>query len=86
MYLQPENLSISTADWLNMSAPLKSDRTFDRCNIFDVDYDVVKERPEETTPLRSCQSWEFAKEPFQVNKFVKTDYILSLDYVVWSCF
>ena len=68
IHLQPENLSLSTAHWLNLSSPLKSDGSFDRCNIFDVDYDVIEERPEETTPIRSCQSWEFAKEPFQVNR------------------
>ena len=65
---RPENYqNLSVEIWLNISSPVLSDGSFDRCNIFDVDYDnSIVDRPTEDTPTKSCNSWEYDETIFQV--------------------
>ena len=49
--------------WLNISAPLKLVKNayeFDKCAIFDIDFDGLNTRPDESTPTIPCKSWEYA--------------------------
>ncbi len=57
---------MSVSDWLNISAPYNVKGEFDRCRIFDVDFDLVQQRPNETTPTIACSVWDFDQEIFQV--------------------
>ncbi len=58
-----QNLSLE--EWLNISTPLTKDGKFDKCNIFDVDFAQISERPDETTTeVVPCQNWEFQSEHF----------------------
>ena len=53
--------------WLNISAPLLADGTFDRCNSFELDYDETPlMRPDETSPTIACSAWEYKEDLFQV--------------------
>lgn len=56
------NLSID--QWLNFSAPLKNEADFDKCMIFDVDYNATKQRPEATEKVVECQHWEYKVDNF----------------------
>ena len=49
-----------------MSAPLTEDGSFDRCNIYDVDYTQGMTRPDEETPVRACTAWEYDESRIQV--------------------
>ena len=68
---------MSAADWLNLSAPFDADGNFDRCRIFDVDFLNIDQRPDESTPTRACQDWEFDQEPFQVKISMIRDELVS---------
>ena len=65
---RPQNYqSISVEKWLNISSPRLSDGSFDRCNMFDIDYgNSVMERPEENINTIPCASWEYDEQTFQV--------------------
>ncbi len=52
--------------WMNLSSPILESGDFDRCHIFDVDYQTLEQRPGEDTPVLKCTSWEYATEPFDV--------------------
>jgi hypothetical protein len=58
---------MSVSDWVNISAPYDADGKYDRCRIFEVDYNIIQQRPNETTPTIACETWEFAQTPFQVH-------------------
>ena len=59
--------SISIENWLNISSPILLDGNFDRCNMFDIDYEnSVMERPVENTKTIPCTHWEYAEQTFQV--------------------
>jgi hypothetical protein len=58
---------MTPSDWLNISAPYNADGEYDRCNIFDVDFDNIQQRPNETTPTIPCTNWEFDEGTFQVH-------------------
>ena len=62
---------MSVSDWVNISAPYDADGKYDRCRIFEVDYNIIQQRPNETTPTIACETWDFAQTPFQVH-FRKT--------------
>ena len=65
---RPQNYqSISVEKWLNISSPKLSDGSFDRCKMFDIDYEnSVMERPEENVNTTPCASWEYDEQTFQV--------------------
>ena len=59
--------NVSVEKWLNISSPIFSDGSFDRCNIFNVDYDQSNvHRPSEDTPTIACTNWEYDETIFQV--------------------
>ena len=67
---RPENLQHLTIEsWLNLSSPFTENGEFDHCQIFDIDYDSVAVRPEESTQTKLCTSWEYHNEYFQVRLF-----------------
>ena len=57
---------MSAESRINMSAQLKADGSFDKCRVFDLDYTVTFARPDESTPTRACQSWDYDEEYFTV--------------------
>jgi hypothetical protein len=69
---RPDNyLNYSVAEWQNISAPLSSESDkFDRCQIFDLDYENFEglERPTdpENTSTIYCTSWEYETSQFEV--------------------
>ena len=65
---RPENYqTMSVESWLNISSPKLSDGSFDRCNMFDIDYEnSVMERPDEDTNTIACIRWEYDEQTFQV--------------------
>lgn len=52
--------------WLNMSSPILEGNIYDRCNIFDIDYQNATVRPEAWTKTRPCTSWQFQNVYFSV--------------------
>ena len=59
--------NISIEKWLNISSPLLDDGSFDRCHIFNIDYDQSTiERPPENSTTIACNSWEYDEETFKV--------------------
>ncbi len=63
--------NVSVEEWLNISAPLNTDGSFDLCNIFDLDYSLEGlERPDDTIHVNvtACSSWEYDTTEFQVIK------------------
>ena len=66
---RPENYqNMSVENWLNVSSPILSDGNFDRCNMFDIDYEnSVIVRPDENTNTIPCISWEYDENFFQVS-------------------
>ena len=68
---QPPGSPVMPAEaWINMSAPLKADGSFDKCNVFDVDYSLTFARPGENTPTRACQAWDYDEEYFTVRSMI----------------
>ena len=65
---RPKNYqSMNIENWLNISSPILLDGSFDRCNMFDIDYEnSVMERPQENTRTIACTRWEYSDETFQV--------------------
>ena len=65
---RPKNYqSMNIENWLNISSPIFLDGSFDRCNMFDIDYENSEmERPEENTRTIACTRWEYSDETFQV--------------------
>ena len=71
---------MSVENWLNISSPILSNGNFDRCNMFDIDYEnFVTERPEENTNTIACTNWEYNEEIFQVLKYLK---LLNVTYLL----
>lgn len=68
---RPQNYqSISVEKWLNISSPKLPDGSFDRCNMFDIDYEnSVMERPEENINTIPCANWEYDEQTFQVYNY-----------------
>ena len=70
---RPENLAnISVEEWQNLSAPIRivDDKpVFDRCEIFNVNYTNINERPDNNTPTISCKGWEYNTTHFQVSTY-----------------
>ena len=65
---RPENLTdLSVEKWLNLSSPLNEDGKFDRCFVFDVDYEKLTKRPEDGTPVIKCSKWEYDAHYFDVS-------------------
>lgn len=58
--------AMSPDAWINMSAPLKADGSFDKCHVFDVDFSLTHARPDESTPTRACHEWDYDEEYFTV--------------------
>ena len=56
----------SLDDWLEISSP-KINGEFDRCQVFDIDFDNVFERPPEETGTIECKSWEYDAIYFDVS-------------------
>ena len=80
---------MSAEAWINMSAPLKADGSFDKCNVFDVDYSLTFARPGENTPTRACQAWDYDEEYFTVRSMIienkNRDLIIPLCRILRSC-
>ena len=69
--------NISVEGWLNISSPILSDGSHDRCNMFDIDYGNPElNRPSEDTSKIACTKWEYDENTFQVqfyaHKYVHT--------------
>ena len=60
---------MAVEQWLNVSAPMLEDGSFDRCNMYDVEYNLNSVRPDEDTPIIACTSWEYDESVFQVFSF-----------------
>ena len=61
-----ENISVEV--WLNISSPILSDGSYDRCNVFDIDYSKpALDRPSEDTSKIECTKWEYDENTFQVH-------------------
>ena len=78
---KPENqVNLSTKSWLNLSAPrLKlgnDERGFGQCEIFDVDYSTITTRPDENTETKTCTSWEYNTEQFDVSLYTALHLVL----------
>ena len=65
---RPQNhKNISLEGWLNISSPILSDGSHDRCNVFDIDYSkLALDRPSEDTSKIECTKWEYDENTFQV--------------------
>ena len=61
-------MNLSLGEWLNLSAPFDNNSgEFDKCHIFDIDYDLETSRPdEETTPVKKCTSWDYDTTYYEV--------------------
>lgn len=57
---------MNVSDWLSISAPILDNGDFDRCHVFDVDFELAPERPAEDTPTIPCPSFEYDESLFQV--------------------
>ena len=70
---RPNNYqSVSIEKWLNISSPKLPDGSFDRCNMFDIDYNTsVALRPSEDTQTIACDSWEYEEALFQVFELIE---------------
>jgi len=65
---RPENFTdLSVDEWLNLSTPLNEEGKFDRCFVFDVDYEKLSERPLDGTPIVKCSRWEYDAHYFSVS-------------------
>ena len=69
---KPETqVNLSTKAWLNLSAPrlkLGNDESgFGQCEIFDIDYSTITTRPDKNTETKTCTSWEYNTEQFDVS-------------------
>ena len=66
---RPQNhKTISVEVWLNISSPILSDGSYDRCNVFDIDYSKpALDRPSEDTSKIECTKWEYDENTFQVH-------------------
>ena len=65
----PSNLVNLTVDmWLNISSPLTDDGSYDRCNVFAVDFEEGPPmvRPPEDTDTVPCTRWEYDESFLQV--------------------
>ncbi len=62
----PSHAHLSQEEWLNISAPMDSNGDYDRCAIFDVNYDNLWLRPEDGTGTVKCTSWEYDAHYFDV--------------------
>ena len=65
---RPEHYkNFTVEEWLNISSPLLSDGSFDRCSVFtDVYENQIDARPEKGSPAKACNSWEYDETTFQV--------------------
>ena len=45
------------------------DKEYDRCKIFDIDYNSIESRPDENTQTIECNTWEYSNEYFDVSAF-----------------
>ena len=62
-----QNTSIDV--WLNVSAPLTPDGKFDRCRIYDMEYNLGDESYEilrEKQAITACTKWEYDTSQFKV--------------------
>ena len=64
---RPEGMTdMSVEEWRNLSAPMLSDGSYDKCNVYQVDYDTISERPPNDTSTIPCSDWEYDHSMFQV--------------------
>ena len=63
---QPPHLNLTTSEWLNLSAPLLDNGEFDKCHIFDIDYDLETSRPDDGTRVKKCISWDYDTTYYEV--------------------
>ena len=62
-----QNTSIDV--WLNVSAPLTPDGKFDRCQIYDIEYNLGLESYDilrEKQAITACSKWEYDTSQFKV--------------------
>ena len=83
---RPELYQDTSIDvWLNLSAPELPDGSFDRCNIFDLDYSSGDaQRPENTARTIKCSSWEYDHSFFQVKS--KTNIYIYAYFLLFNIF
>ena len=64
----PSNLANLTVEmWLNISSPLTDDGSYDRCNVFAVDFEEEElMRPPEDTGTVPCTRWDYDESFLQV--------------------
>ena len=68
---------LTREQWLNLSSPILADGSFDKCHMFDLNYNETFERPDEGFPVIPCSNWEYDESIFQVQNFhCSTDIIV----------
>ena len=73
---------IDLEQWLNLSAPLLPDGSFDNCHVFDVSFSKILERPSEDTPKIPCSNWEYDTSLFSVKiKYIPAYVVLEVSEV-----
>ena len=67
---RPAGLNLTADEWRNISAPLLPNGAYDKCNVFDISYDVDTERPQQNaTDIVPCFAWEYDHSMFTVHIF-----------------
>jgi hypothetical protein len=61
--------NISVELWLNVSSPITDYGSYDKCNMFNLDYTSMDDwiRPGEDTATVACTNWEYDESLFQVH-------------------